>query len=352
VQAGELHFLQNSFFSSHKHILMPSNQAQEFLFQRIKEILPPSASLTDVISEILHVSNDSAYRRIRNETPLVLEEAKLLCDHFHLSLDQILNTKNNSVLFENIRINNQQYSYKQYLSDLTKSVQHINSFNEKEIIYLTKDIPIFHNFYFQPLIAFRYFFWMKTILLHPDYVTKTIDLNDVPPEIESMSKELIQCYTRVPSTEILNTECINSVISQIEFFRETGVFSSSADIKAVYEAVKETILHLKVQVEYGCKFLPGENPQTKKSNFNFFYNRVILGDTTVLVKTDEVKTVYLNYDVLNYMVTRDKNFCNQCDEDLHNLMRRATVISQTSEKHRNIFFGILLAKIEDRQQKL
>jgi hypothetical protein len=52
------------------------------------------------------------------------------------------------------------------------------------------------------------------------------------------------------------------------------------------------------------------------------------------------------------MVTRDKNFCKQCDEDLHNLMRRATVISQTSEKHRNIFFGILLAKIEDRQQKL
>jgi hypothetical protein len=331
---------------------MPANQAQEFLFQRIKELLPPTVSLTDAVSEILHLSNDSAYRRIRNETPLVLEEAKLLCEHFHLSLDQLLNTKTNSVLFENVRINNQQYSYDKYLSDLTRLVKHINSFDQKEIIYLTKDIPIFHNFYFQPLIAFRYFFWMKTILQHPDFTTKTIDLNNIPPQIESMSKELILCYTKIPSTEILNTECINSVISQIEFFKETGVFSSGEDIKEVYEAVKQTILHLKMQVEYGCKFLPGENPQTKKSNFNFFYNRVILGDTTVLVKTENVKTVYLNYDVLNYMVTRDEKFCNQCDEDLRNLMRRATFISQTSERQRNIFFGILLAKIEDRQKKL
>src|SRR6201989_2789382 len=97
---------------------MPSDQAQEFLFQRIREMLPPSASLTDVVSEILHVSNDSAYRRIRNETPLVLQEAKQLCDHFHLSLDQVLSLKSNSVLFENIRIHNQKYSYKKFFSVL------------------------------------------------------------------------------------------------------------------------------------------------------------------------------------------------------------------------------------------
>jgi len=331
---------------------MPSNQAQEFLFQRIKEMLPPSVSLTDAVSEILHVSNDSAYRRIRNETPLVLDEAKQLCEHFHLSLDQVLHIKGNSILFENIRINNQRYSYEKYLSDLLKLIQYINSFKQKEIIYLTKDVPLFHNFYFKPLIAFRYFFWMKAILQHPDYETKAIDLNGISPEIEAMSGKLAKGYTEASSIEIWNTECINSAISQIEFYKDSGLFSSAADIKIVYQALEETILHLKAQVEYGCKFMPGENPQTKKTNFGFFYNRVILGDNTILVTTDNVRTAYLNYDVLNYMLTRDETFCAQCNEDLHNLMRRATVISQTSEKQRNIFFGILLAKIEDRKKKL
>jgi hypothetical protein len=331
---------------------MPLNHAQEFLFQRIKELLPVSVSLTDAVSEILHVSNDSAYRRIRNETPLVLEEAKLLCEHFHLSLDQVLNIKGNSILFENIRINNQQYSYEKYLSDLIKLMQHINRFKQKEIIYLTKDVPLFHNFYFKPLIAFRYFFWMKAILQHPDYATRAIDINGISPEVQSMSMELTKGYTQVPSIEIWNTECINSAISQIEFYKDRGLFSSGADIKIVYQALEETILHVKAQVEFGCKFIPGENPQTKKTNFTFFYNRIILGDNTILVITDNVKTTYLNYDVLNYIMTRDENFCNLCNDDLQNLMRRATVISQTSEKQRNIFFGILLAKIEDRKRNL
>jgi hypothetical protein len=331
---------------------MPSDQAQEFLFQRIKEILPASVSLTDVVSEVLHVSSDSAYRRIRNETPLVLQEAKQLCEHFSLSLDQVLSLKRNSILFENIRINNQQYSYKKYLSDITELVKQINSFNRKEIIYLTKDIPLFHSFYFKPLIAFRFFFWMKTILQHPDYITKTIDLNGVPSEIETLSIEHGKAYTQVPSTEIWNTECINSVISQIEFYRDSGYFSSAADIRAIYQSVHETILHLKNQVEYGCKFMPGENPQARKLNFTFFYNRVVLGSNTILVNTDDVKTAYLNYNVLDYMVTRDERFCNQCTEDLNNMMRKATVISQTSEKQRNIFFGILLAKIDDRLKKV
>ena len=141
-------------------------------------------------------------------------------------------------------------------------------------------------------------------------------------------------------------------ISQIEFYKESGHFSSAADMRSVYEALKETIAHLKAQVEWGCKFMPGENPQTKKNNFTFFYNRVILGETTILVKTGSEKTVYLNHGVLDYIVTRDEKFCNQCNDNLQNLMRRSTLISQTSEKQRNIFFEILLAKIGDRIKNL
>ena len=98
--------------------------------------------------------------------------------------------------------------------------------------------------------------------------------------------------------------------------------------------------------------MPGFYPRARKLNFTFFYNRVVLGSNTILVNTDEVKTAYLNYNVLDYMVTSDERFCNQCSEDLNNMMRKATVISQTSEKQRNIFFGILLAKIEDRLKKV
>lgn len=331
---------------------MATNQAQDFLFQRVKEMLPQHVSMVDAVSEILNVSSDSAYRRIRGETPLVLDEAKQLCDHFHLSLDQLLHVKSGSTIFQNVRINIQNYSYTLYLEDIIKQLQYITNFMHQEIIYRTKDMPIFHNFYYPPLIAFRYFFWMKTIIQHPDFSEREFEMDCVSPDIVALSQQLSRAYNNVPSIEIWNTECINAAISQIEFYKDSGHFSSSGDMKLVYEALEETVNHIKNQAELGAKFMADENPETKKNNFKFFFNRVVLGDNTVMVITDRVKTVFLNYDVLNYLVTRDESFCDPCYDDLQNQIKRSTLISKTSEKQRNIFFGIMLNKIADRKMHL
>ena len=331
---------------------MPDYQSQEFLFQRIKELLPPHASLVDMVAETLHISSDSAYRRIRGETPLVLDEARVLCQHYKISLDQLLNVKEGSTLFQNVRIDLKNYSYEKYLKGLTAQVNHVNSFIHKEVIYLTKDMPFFHNFYYQPLIAFRYFFWMKTIIQHPDFQNKEFELNCVSPEIEKMSRDLTMAYNKTPSSEIWNTESINAAILQIEFYKDSGYFTSSADIRTVYDSLEATFVHLKQMAEYGAKFMPEESPESKKNNFNFFYNRVILGDSTIMVVTDRIKTVFINYDVLNYMTTQDDIFTNDVYADLKNMMKKSTLISQTGEKQRNIFFGILMNKIRDRKKNL
>ena len=156
---------------------MGSYQAQEFLFQRIKELLPIHVSMVDRVAEVLYLSPDSAYRRIRCETPLVLDEVKQLCDHFHLSLDQLLNVKAGATIFQNTRIDFKKYNYEQYLRGILKDLQELDSFFDVEVIYLSKDIPFFHNFYFQPLIAFRYFFWMKTMVLDPGFADRHFDFN-------------------------------------------------------------------------------------------------------------------------------------------------------------------------------
>lgn len=327
-------------------------QSQEFLFQRIKEILPPHISLVDAVAEILHISSDSSYRRIRGETPVVLDEARELCNHYKLSLDHILNVKSGSTLFQNVRVNTHNYNYELYMRDLIKLVQYIGSFLHKEIIYRSKDMPVFHNFYFKPLIAFRYFFWMKSIIQHPDFADKDFELDCMSAEIEKLSRELTMEYNKVPSTEIWNTEGVNVAINQIEFYKDSGYFSSAADIKVVYEALEESLVHLKNEVEYGCKYMPEENHESKKNNFRFFFNRVMLGETTVIVVTDRIKTIFLNYDALNYISTRDETFCNPYYDDIQNLMKKSTIISQTSEKQRNIFFGIMLGKIKDRMKHL
>jgi plasmid maintenance system antidote protein VapI len=332
--------------------VMANQVAQDYLFQRIKELLPAHISMVDAVSEILHVSNDSAYRRIRGETPLILEEAKQLCGYFKLSLDQILNLQSGFTLFQTERLHYKNYSFEQYLSGILEQLKLINGFIRKEIIYLSKDLPFFHNFFSEPLFSFHYFFWMKSILRHPLYQDKNFSLDALSEQVKALGKDILQTYNNIPSTEIWNTECINSTIFQIEYYKDAGFFNSSNDIKLVYDSVEETIYHIKEQAEFGCKFIPGENPQLKKSNFRFFYNRVTLGDNTVVAVTDLFKTVFLNYDVMNYMITRDKNFCEDTYTEIQSLIKRSTMLSASSEKQRNIFFNILINKIEDRKRNL
>lgn len=322
-----------------------NHSLQENLFRTIKEKLPADASIADAVAELLHLSTDSAYRRIRGETPLVLEEARILCEAYHLSLDGALKVNQSSVSFQTIHLNNGNYSFKNYLQDILSNLKLVASFDQKEIIYLTKDFPFFYNFLQKPLFAFRYFFWMKSILQHPDFVPLKFSMDYLTTEIEALGTEILKTYNTIPSTEIWNSECVNSTISQVEYYREAGYFSSEGDVVKIYHALKNSIEHIRTQADTGSKFSPGENPDYQKQNFQFYFNRVVLGDNTILANLGGKKMVYLNYDVLNYMITRDESFCNEVYQKLQTLMRRATILSSVSEKQRNMFFNILLKKI-------
>jgi len=331
---------------------MGETNAQQYLFQRIRELVPPEQSLVSVIADALHLSEDSSYRRIRGETALVIEEVRELCRHFRISLDQLLQISNHSTLFETIRIHNKAYTFEAFLTDIIKRLETVSKMPEKHMYYLTKDIPLFHHFVFRPLFAFRYFFWMKSILQHPEFANKAFSVDCLPPNIEILGRRIVEIYNQIPSTEIWNTECVNSIILQLEFYREVGFIPSSDDLLVIYNSLLDTINHLEAQAESSRKFFPGETASLKADNFAFFNNRVTLGDNTILVYTLHGKVTYLNFEVLNYMFTSDVSFCDQTYDAIQNLMRRSTMISGVSEKQRNIFFNILRHKIADRINNL
>lgn len=329
---------------------MSNFKVQDILFRQVRELLPAETSVADAVSEILHLSTDSAYRRIRGETPLVLDELEIICRHFRISIDQLLRSDNSLVTFQNTRVHHEHFTYTQYLTQLQAQLKVMMQFSKKQVIYMSKDLPIFYNFYFKYLIAFRYYFWMRIQVLDPRFEQKDFDPEDLPPAIEEMSIDIARTYSMIPSIEIWNMESINSTISQIEFSRTSGHFKNADDVLKVYDALEASILHVQEQVENGCKFLPGEDPQLQEKNLEFFFNRVVLGDNTIMSITDNIKSAFINYGHLNYLSTNDQTFCEDLYKDFENLKRRSTLISVTGERQRNIFFNILLSKIRERKQ--
>src|SRR5437762_4829410 len=84
---------------------MNATDLQQQFFNHLKSILPPHISMVDELTDLLDLSYDSVYRRIRGEKPLALNELRQICEHYHISLDQVLQLQNDAVVFRAPDIN-------------------------------------------------------------------------------------------------------------------------------------------------------------------------------------------------------------------------------------------------------
>ena len=146
---------------------MEQHSLQQLFFTHIRNNLPQHISLVDSVAGLLNISNDSAYRRIRGEKEISFDEIRLLCRHFNISLDLLLHLNSESFIFAGRLADYNNFNFELYLKSILDQLKFMNSFDRKELLYLNKDIPIFHQFHYHELAAFKIFFWMKSVMQYP-----------------------------------------------------------------------------------------------------------------------------------------------------------------------------------------
>ena len=258
---------------------MDSSGSQTLFFHHIKALLPPHLSMVDEVAEVLNISNDSAYRRIRGEKPIALEEIKKLCIHFKISLDQFLHLNSDSVLFTGKLADRTNFNFELYLQDFLRQMQMVNSFEEKEIYYWSKDVPVFYHYQFPEFAAFKCFFWMKTVLEYPEYNRMKFNFADFDVSLLKTGEKILETYNCIPSHEIWNVDNINTYLQQIEYYKDTNVFTSQNDILILYECLEKLVDHCEAQAEVGYKFNRNAKGSTGAA-CKVYVNEFIVGDNT------------------------------------------------------------------------
>lgn len=328
---------------------MASADSQQVFFQHIKALLPDHLTLVDEVAEVLNISNDSAYRRIRGEKPIALEEIKKLCVHFKISLDQFMHLNSDSVLFTGKLTDRTNFTFELYLQNFLYQMQIVNSFEEKELYYWTKDVPIFYFYQFPELTAFMCFFWMKTVLEYPEYSKMKFNFSDFDKNLMKIGEKILETYNNIPSHEIWNVDNINTCMQQIEYYKDTNVFNSKNDIIILYECLEKMVDHIEAQAEAGYKF--NRNAKgSKRASVKIYVNEFIIGDNTVVAMLNKKPVVFLNHSFLNICSTQDPVFCDYMFEYFQKLIRKSTLISSGSEKQRSSFFTPIRENIERRKK--
>ena len=329
---------------------MESTGVQQAFFQHIKAGLPGHLSLVDEVAELLNISNDSAYRRIRGEKPISFEELQKLCSHYKISLDQFLHLQSDAFIFSGKLKTEGETSFEDWLANVQETFSMFNGFEKKHVYYLMKDIPPFIHFQVRELAAFKFYFWTKSILHYESMKGVKFHLDD--PRYDAyfpQSNKIIELYNKIPITEIWNVESLNSSLRQIEFYKESGSFKNKTEIKLLYDKLEELVNHIEKQAELGLKFNFGEEPKSNSAEYRLFVNELILGDNTIMAMLNDKSITFLNHGVLYFVATGDERFNKTMQNSLENLMKRSTMISTVGDKERTRFFNRMRDKIHHLQ---
>ncbi len=307
---------------------------------RIKDIIPESVSFTDELAEVLQISTDSVYRRLRGETLLTVNEVYQLCTHYRISFDLFTHqAKNIAFHYDDLK---NPAGFHTYLSTIYNDMKQIARSENKQIIYAAIDVPIFHHFKYPELSAFKMFYWMKAVVGVSSLDGKKFSVSHVSPEFAEIGKKIYDIYLEIPSVEIWTDETINSLIKQIEFYWDAGYFETQDDALTVCKQAREEIETLNKQAELSSKKMN----KSDEGSFMLYHSHIEIGSNCIFTKKADIEAVYLSVHTFNKIVTGNPGFVEDSKAWLENLIKKSDLISGVSQVNRYRFFKRASDKLE------
>ena len=327
------------------------NPHQINFFQNLKEIIPAHLSMVNEISDILNISQDSTYRRIRGETALSIDETIRLCEHYKIPLSNFDKNTPGRASFGYIPYQNKKEMFSGHLKAILQNMELLATSEQKQIIYGAIDAPIFHFFAFPAISAFKMHFWMNTIMgvedLKGSYKKEHID-----PEFIDMGKQIHEYYLHTPSIEIWPDDILTTTLKQLMYYWDAGNFSSIDDAIEILDSLLIMTGHVEQMAEKSLKFSFGDKNKTGMAPFNFYQSELLLGNNVILTTADNSRRVYISHQTFGAIVIENELYFENTEKWMKRIIGKSNLISGVSEKTRIKFFNNVRIQIEEFSKRI
>ena len=315
-------------------------EEQIHLFEIIKANIPEHYRLADIIEELLEVSSNAAYRRIRGEKPLTFPEVVKISRHFNLSVDQVINQSSSEqgALFRySIMDMNDQPSYRQYVKGLLDALVKLKSAPEKELLFTALDIPFYHLLKYPELTFFKLYSWDDTVNRTRITFDEFMEKLDREPLVK-MYEQITNAYAAIPAKEVWTNQTIDTVIRLLDYYFETGAFAQKKTALFLLEQLSQLMDSIRQDAENGYK---GE----KRTPYEMYLSSVDLANNFMLARIGDRLSCNIKLYTVNNIATDNQSLCAETEKWIRDLISKATLISGTSGKERFRFFQTSKNKI-------
>jgi hypothetical protein len=322
---------------------------QAFFVETLRKAIPSNYNLADEVSEVLGISADSSYRRLRCETEFTLSETLTLCNHFDVPLESLSANFTEAVTFRTNKLSSEINSFTQYLDGLYRDLSWLHQFEESEIVYAAEDLPVFYSLLFPAIARFKMSYWSKSILNVPEMQRLKIEDVHLPESWHDTAAKISQLFLNVRSIEIWNSDTMKSTIEQFKFYWESGFFREKVTAIELLDEMDKLVDTIQQQAEEGKK-INNRTGQISQAEYVLYASELMIGNNTVYIKGEHKEASYIGYNTFNYMRTGNRFFNEQVDSWQKNLISKSTLISKVGEKQRAQFFKLMRQQMNDLRQ--
>lgn len=297
---------------------MEDYRLQTVLLHQIKK--KGFTNIEKLFKEVLGLTKSSAYRRVRGETTLALDEAYKLCKHCGITLENIIAKTEGQVVINMASVDKAFETHLDYPKYLLKILRYITSLPAGEIIYLTNEIPVCYFFTSPLMAAFKMYVWGRNTFHQEALAERQFqpDLLTQDPEFKDICWEMITLYEQIIRTEVWTTGVLKRSLSQIAYCESAGLFENK---KTAENLRKETDAILK-------KTLSPQPHFTKSANRrHLYYQPFFSAEDIILIKTDgkpkQVISTFFNPD---YFISDDSRLLSRSTRRLDFLLSKSELV--------------------------
>jgi len=319
---------------------------QKVFFEIAKNRLSSNLRLADVVGDVLRVSPDSAYRRIRGEKELSVNELIKLCQYFDISVDSIINYQSDNILFKYTPLDmTDMNNYYTYMKSLNVLFNEISGSKEKEIYFMALDVPVVHFMPFLELTLFKIYTWFQSINnVHLSYEQFTAQL-DIPL-LSNIYSSIGNAYKQIPSTEIWTNSTLSPLLHLMDHYSDLNCFEKKETANLICRQLYQLVENIEKYAEQEAK-----EAEAGEAPFRMFLSPVDIMNDFMITKRDGITVTSIKLYTINGIFTSNEFFCNEVEKWMKDTTSKSLRLSGASAKERYLFFQNLKNQVGSLQEK-
>jgi len=295
--------------------------------EEITQKIPQKTRLVNVLSDMLYISKEAVYRRLRGEMPFTFYEVMTISRALFISLDALnMNTSANSKPF---RLNLIEYinpaeSDFTLMEEMTAVMKSFEDYPDPEVGEITNILPQPLYVNYESIFKFFLFKWRYQSKSSEESVPyKDIVVAD---KLQRTQKEYVKWAKRLHTEYVFDNQIFYYLVNNIKYFYYVGLITNDE-----IQLIKQDLLKILDDIDEMSR--TGFLKETGKK-IKIYISHINVDTNYIYVGTPDYQLTIIKAFVLNGIASTDRATFEEVKNWIQSYKRQSILITTSNEKDR------------------